>query len=123
MLLQGVLVAAALYVPTTLVDHDADAHAGFRTIATRLGPRRASAIGLTCWSAANVGAVVSSATNTVMPRSLLPFVAVAAPILVIEYAALVAWPRTGLPVVRGLVVTSLTFFAVNAVFAVVYTHQ
>jgi 4-hydroxybenzoate polyprenyltransferase len=123
MLAQGVLVAAALYVPTTLVDHDADARAGFRTLSTRLGPRRASLIGWWCWCAANLGAILLCATNTVIPRDLIPLVGVATPCLVAEYAALITWPRTGLPVVRGIVITSATFFAVNVAFAIEYTRH
>src|SRR3954468_816232 len=40
MLVVGLLVATALYVPTTLVDYDADHEVGYTTIATTWGPRR-----------------------------------------------------------------------------------
>jgi 4-hydroxybenzoate polyprenyltransferase len=123
MLAQGVLVAAALYIPTTLVDFDADAAAGLRTIATRLGPRRTALIGLGSWIAANVGAVVLAALDIVIPRTLLPFLAIAAVGLVAEYAVLIVRPRVGLRLVRGIVITSVTFFAANLVFAIQYTRR
>lgn len=112
--LLGVLVATALYVPTTLVDLEADAEVGYRTFAVVVGPRRAYRVGLLAWTVAKALAVGLSAAGTVFPHRMLPLVD--APVLVLEYVLLVGRPLTGLPVLRGLVVIAWTFLVVNADF-------
>ena len=120
MALLGVLVATALYVPTTLVDVDADQQAGYTTVATVLGPRRAFRIGLAAWVAANALAVALAATAVVFPSRMLPMLLVGAPVLVLEYVLLIGRPLTGLPVLRGLVVLAWTFLLVNADLVLLY---
>lgn len=116
----GVLVATALYVPTTLVDVDADQAAGYRTVATVFGPKRAYRIGLLAWVAANALAVGLAATAVVFPERMLPLLLVGAPLLIAEYVLLIGRPLTGLPVFRGLVVLAWTFLLVNADFVLLY---
>jgi 4-hydroxybenzoate polyprenyltransferase len=120
MLLLGVLVATALYVPTTLVDYDADREAGYRTIAIALGPRRTYLLGASCWVAANALSVVLAAAGHVLPHRMLGILAVGAPMLLVEYAVLIGRPGRGVAVFNGLIVLSWTFLFVNASFALMY---
>jgi chlorophyll synthase len=121
MLAQGFLVAVALYVPTTLVDHAADAAAGYRTLATRLGPRVAYELGITAWIAANAGAVLLAALNVVIPREMLPVLVLAAPALVAAYHLLIGRARGPAQMIRGIVLVSGLFLVPNAIFALMYT--
>jgi 4-hydroxybenzoate polyprenyltransferase len=118
--LLGFLVVVALYIPTTLVDADADLEAGYTTFATRFTPRWAYRVGLVAWLVANAGVIVLAATNTVFPERLLSLHLVTSPLMVLEYALLIGRPLTGLVVFRGLVILSWTFLLVNADFALVY---
>jgi lycopene elongase/hydratase (dihydrobisanhydrobacterioruberin-forming) len=118
---QGVAVAVALYVPTTLVDLDADRVAGQRTVATRLGRRAAYRVGSGAWGLGAAGTLVLAATDTVIPRSLLRLFAVFLPVLVVEYHLLIGRAATSVAMVRGIVVLSLTFLVPSAAFALVYT--
>ncbi len=118
---QGLLVAAAVYVPTTLVDYDADRAAGGQTLATRLGRRRAYQVGWTAWLAANIGMLVMSAADYVVPRSILPVLAGCSAVLFAEYHWLIGRARTSGAMVRGIVVLSCTFLASSAAFGLAYT--
>jgi chlorophyll synthase len=118
--LLGFLVATALYIPTTLVDADADREAGYTTVATSLGPRRAYRIGLVAWLLANALAVTLSATSTIFPHRMLTLLLIAAPLMVLEYVLLIGRPLTGLRVFRGLVVLAWTFLLVNIDFVLLY---
>jgi 4-hydroxybenzoate polyprenyltransferase len=116
--LQGVLVGAALYVPTTLADYPADLATGYRTIAVRLGPRRAYRLGFAAWTAAAVLSVVLAATGTVIPRRMLPFEAVTVPGLVLGYHLLLRRHQS----VPRIAVVSVLFLVPSAIFALTYTH-
>jgi chlorophyll synthase len=118
--LLGFLVAVALYIPTTLIDADADQSAGYRTVATALGPRRAYRLGLLAWVLANCVAVTLAATSTIFPHRMLGLLLVAGPVMVLEYVLLIGRPLTGLAVFRGLVVLSWTFLIVNINFVLMY---
>jgi 4-hydroxybenzoate polyprenyltransferase len=118
---QGLLVAAALYVPTTLVDHEADARIGYLTLATQLGPRRAYRIGFLAWVLANVGALVLSAKDLFIPHRMLPLLLIFNPLMVWQYHQFIGRAKTPQDRVWGIVLCSLTFFAVNLVFALMYT--
>ena len=120
MALLGLLVAVALYVPTTLVDADADEAAGYRTVSAVLGPRTAYRVGLAAWIGANALALALSAGGVVFPERMLPVLAVGTPVLVLEYVLLIGRPLTGLPVLRGLVVLAWTFLLVNVDFVLLY---
>lgn len=118
---QGLLVAAAVYVPTTLVDHDADRAMGYETFATKLGPKRAYRVGLACWVLSCVGAIALSALDLVIPRAMLPILLIFSPLLVAEYHLFIGRAETPREMVKGVILCSLTFLAVNLVFALMYT--
>jgi chlorophyll synthase len=121
MLVGGFSVAAALYVPTTLVDHAADAAAGCRTVATRLGPSTAYQLGLGAWITANAGALLLAALDVVIPRSMLPLLVLAGPALVVAYHVLLGRARTPVQMIRGIVLISCLFVIPNALFALMYS--
>jgi 4-hydroxybenzoate polyprenyltransferase len=121
MLAQGTAVAVALYVPTTLVDHQPDLAAGYCTIATRLGYRRAYRVGVIAWAAACANAVVLSALDVVIPRQMLLMLVFAAPALVAAYHLLIGRARGAAQLVRGIIAVSWMFVVPNAVFALIYT--
>ncbi len=118
---QGLLVAIAVYVPTTLVDHDADAEVGYATLATHLGRRGAYRIGWWSWVLCNAGAIALSAADIIIPRAMLPILLIFAPLLIGEYHAFIGKAPNGEEMVKGIVLCSFTFLAVNAVFALMYT--
>jgi lycopene elongase/hydratase (dihydrobisanhydrobacterioruberin-forming) len=118
---QGLLVATALYVPTTLVDADSDRRSGYRTIATTLGSRRAYVVGWTAWVLSCAGAVLLAALDLLVPRPMLWVFAVTIPVLLWEYHVLIGRARSPTLIVRGIVVCSVTFLASNSVFALMYT--
>jgi lycopene elongase/hydratase (dihydrobisanhydrobacterioruberin-forming) len=118
---QGLLVAVALYVPSTLVDFDADRAFGGQTLATVLGFRRAYLVGWGAWLAANGGMLVMSAADYVVPRSILPVLVGCTAGLVAEYHWLIGRARTSAAMVRGIVALSVTFLVPSAVFGLAYT--
>lgn len=118
---QGLLVATALYVPTTLVDADSDRRSGYRTIATTLGDRRTYLVGWTAWVLSCGGAVLLAALDVLVPRPMLLVFAVAIPVLLWEYHILIGRARSPAGIVRGIVVCSLTFLVSNGLFALMYT--
>jgi chlorophyll synthase len=120
MLAQGMAVTVALYVPTTLVDHDTDAAAGYKTCSTRLGYRRAYRVGLLAWTSACVGAVVLAGVNVVIPRPMLPVLIVAAPVLVCAYHFFIGRACGSMQGVRGIIVVSWMFLVPNVMFALMY---
>ncbi|MBE1534855.1 UbiA prenyltransferase family protein [Actinomadura algeriensis] len=117
----GVLVATALYVPTTVTDYKADLASGYRTIAVRLGPRRAHRIGLAAWTAACAGAVALAAAGHVFPQRTLWVQAIFAPLLVWLYHRRLGRAREPGEVVHGLVVVCWVFLVPYLVFALAYT--
>jgi lycopene elongase/hydratase (dihydrobisanhydrobacterioruberin-forming) len=121
MLAQGVAVAVALYVPTTLVDHDADLAAGYDTLSTRLGYAGAYQLGLVAWTCACVGAAVLSFLDVVIPKQMLPILVVAAPVLAAAYHFLIGRARESAQLVRGIIVVSWMFLVPNVMFALMYT--
>ena len=118
---QGLLVATALYVPTTLVDADSDRRSGYRTIATTLGSRRAYFVGWTAWVLSCTGAMLLAALELLVPRPMLWVFAVAMPVFLWEYHVLIGRARNPHGIVLGIVVCSLTFLATNSLFALMYT--
>jgi 4-hydroxybenzoate polyprenyltransferase len=117
MAVQGTLVGVALYVPTTLADHGADADSGYRTVAVRLGPRRAYRLGLVAWLAAAGWSALLAATGTMIPRRMLWFELVMVPVLVVAYHLLLRRRAS----FGRIVVVSLLFLAPSVVFALTYT--
>lgn len=118
---QGLAVAVAIYVPTTLADVEADRAAGERTIATVLGRERAYQVGWIAWILANLGAVALSIGGWLIPRAFLPVLVVFTPLLLWEYHTFIGQARDQKALVRGIFLCALTFTAVNLLFAFVYT--
>ncbi|HKT00014.1 MAG TPA: UbiA family prenyltransferase, partial [Rugosimonospora sp.] len=113
---QGTLVGAALYIPTTLADYEADAGSGYQTVAVTLGRRRTYLVGLVAWTVAAGLSVVLAATGTVIPRRMLPFEAVTVPGLVLAYHLLLRRRQS----IRRIAVVSLLFLVPSAFFALTY---
>lgn len=118
---QGLLVAAAIYVPTTIVDHDADRQAGYTTLATKLGARRAYLVGWWSWVACNLGALGLSAADAIIPRRMLPILLVFVPLMLYQYHAFIGKAQSPAERVKGIIFASLTFLCVNLLFALMYT--
>jgi chlorophyll synthase len=115
---QGVLVGAALYVPTTLADYHADLATGYRTVAVRLGPRRAYRLGLAAWIAAAALSAGLAAADAVIPRRMLVFELVMVPALIAAYHGLLGRKQS----VPRIAVVSFLFLAPSAVFALTYVN-
>lgn len=118
---QGLLVAAAIYIPTTLVDHDPDKAAGYATFATTLGRARAYRIGFACWVLANLGALFLAWNGIILPRAMVPVLIIFCPLLLYEYHAFIGKARDGPEMVKGVILCAMTFLCVNFVFALMYT--
>lgn len=118
---QGLLVAVAAYAPTTIVDLEVDREVGASTTAVRFGRNVAYRIGWWAWVLANLGALLLAYNDLVLPRRFFPLLLVFVPVLLYEYHVLIGKARTQERLVEGIVVTSLTFAAVNFVFVLMYT--
>ncbi|TDC85224.1 UbiA family prenyltransferase [Actinomadura sp. 7K507] len=121
MAVEGVLVATALYIPTTVTDYRADVASGYTTIAVRLGPRGAYRIGLAAWTASCLIAVVLAATGHVFPHRTLWVQAAFAPLLVWLYHRFLGRAREPGEVLHGIIVVSWVFLVPYLVFALMYT--
>lgn len=84
----GVLAAAALYLPTTIADHDADRSVGIRTTAVVLGPRATFELGFALWLGSAAVAFVLAMGGVVVDESLLPMHVIMAPVLLTLYRVL-----------------------------------
>lgn len=113
----GTLVGAALYIPTTLADLEADREIGYTTVAVWLGAKRAYAVGLTAWVAAAVLSVVLAAADEVIPRSMLALEVVMVPLLILAYGRLVRSERS----FRGVITVAILFLLPSVTFALTYT--
>ncbi|MFC4906388.1 UbiA prenyltransferase family protein [Actinomadura gamaensis] len=121
MAFQGVLVAVALYVPTTVVDHGADVAGGYRTVAVRLGPRVAHRVGLAALASACALAILLAARGTLYPNRILWIEVASAPILLGAYWRLLVRAREPHAVLRGIIIVSWLFLMPCAAFALAYT--
>lgn len=118
---QALLVGVAIYIPTALVDYEADLAVGYTTVATRLGRRPAFLVGWWSWVLANLGSLLLAYNGWFLPRAMLPFLLVFVPVLLAEYWYLIGRSESPGEMLRGITVCSITFLAVNAVFALMYT--
>lgn len=116
MALQGSLVAAALYLPTTLADLSSDRAVGYRTIAVRLGPAVTYWLGFAAWVASAGLSVVLAAADHVIPRRMLALEVVMVPVLIAAYHRLIGPERP----FRGIVVLAALFLCPCAAFALTY---
>ena len=109
------LFAAALYVPTTVTDLDADSGAGDTTFAVRYGPRFAYRLGIVLWAAALVISLACAAFDVLVPRSTVAAQLVTAPVLLAGYAVL-----TRHPTITRMAVVSVLFGVPTAGFSIAY---
>ena len=65
---------AAIYIPTTIIDHDSDKKKGISTIAVRLGKRRAFHLGLLSIAIANGAVIVLGLMNYLISPEFISFV-------------------------------------------------
>jgi lycopene elongase/hydratase (dihydrobisanhydrobacterioruberin-forming) len=68
----GTLIAVALYIPTTVIDRNADRRAGDRTFAVRYGTRISYLAGLAAWTVSTVLWLIGCARGLV-PAGQLPW--------------------------------------------------
>src|SRR5258705_4818428 len=111
MVLLGLLLAAALYVPTTVMDLDADVVAGDATTAVRWKPQACYRLGLTLWSAATAVWLASCYLDVVVRRDSWTLQTVAAPIVVAVYAV-----ATRKPSIHRMAAVALAFSVPDADF-------
>ncbi|MFD2081665.1 chlorophyll synthase [Actinopolymorpha cephalotaxi] len=97
----GFLTAAALYLPTVVIDVDADRAAGVRTTAVRFGPAVVRILGILCWTAAVLLTVYLTTRGEVLPRRVLPAQLTLSPLLWLAYVVL-----SHRPTIRRLAVLS-----------------
>lgn len=115
--LQGVLVGAALYLPTTLVDHAADEALGYRTIAVRLGRRTTYRLGFAAWIAAAALSAVLALADMTIPRHMFGFELVMVPALIAAYHLLLAPAQS----FYRIAAVSVLFLVPSGIFALTYT--
>ncbi|HEX6338381.1 MAG TPA: UbiA prenyltransferase family protein [Jiangellaceae bacterium] len=90
----GMMAVAALYLPTTVVDSEADRRAGVGTTAVMLGRRATFEIGFALWAGSAVLALALAATGTVIDSSLVPLHLVMTPVLLTLYRTLLKEPSS-----------------------------
>lgn len=115
--LLGTLVGAALYLPTTLADVEADRASGYTTIAVRLGTRLTYRLGLAAWVAAAGLSVVLAAADEILPRRMLLLQVVMVPVLIAAYRRLIGSEQS----FRGVVTVATAFLLPSVTFALMYT--
>lgn len=113
----GTLVGVALYIPTTLADLRADRTSGYTTVAVRLGPGRAYALGMAAWVMAAGLSVVLAAAGEVLPRQMLPLELVMVPLLIVAYRRFVRSEQS----FRGVITMAVLFLVPSVTFILTYT--
>lgn len=91
----GLLLAAALYLPTTVLDHRADRLAGYRTSAVRWRPEACYRTGVALWTAATALWIAVCHLDVLVARDSWRLQTLAAPVLVAAYAVLARRPTIG----------------------------
>ena len=84
----GLLTGAALYLPTLVIDVDADRAAGIRTTAVRFGPTVVRRLGILTWTVAVLLTVQLTTRGQVMPRQTLPTQLIFSSLLWLAYVLL-----------------------------------
>lgn len=112
----GVMAAAALYLPTTLADRDADRDSGIRTIAVVLGRRATFELGFALWAGSAALTFWLAATDTVIDASLLPLHLVTTPVLLMMYRVLLK----DRPTFAAITVVAAAYIGPCAAFALTY---
>jgi 4-hydroxybenzoate polyprenyltransferase len=103
MVLLGLLLAAALYLPTTVLDADADRAAGDTTSAVRWPASACYRAGLALWTAATVLWLLCCHLGVLVDRDSWALQTAAAPVVVAAYAVLARRPT----IARMAVVTAI----------------
>ncbi|WP_129663653.1 UbiA prenyltransferase family protein [Phytoactinopolyspora endophytica] len=113
----GLMAAAALYLPTTMADHDADRAAGIRTTAVVLGRRATFELGFALWAGSASVALVCAVAGVVVDPSLVQLHLVMAPVLLVLYrVALRERPSfTAITIVAGAYLIPCAAFVVTYV--------
>jgi 4-hydroxybenzoate polyprenyltransferase len=93
--LLGLLLVAALYLPTTVLDRDADVRAGDRTAAVRWRPESCYRAGLALWTAATALWLACCRLDMLVERDSWWFQTATAPVLIAVYA--IAARRPSIP--------------------------
>lgn len=117
----SLLIGVGVYVPTLLMDLLPDRDSGYATLGARLGPQLTYRIGWWAWVAANLYLIALAATQNVLSRTSLPVLLVLVPVLLYQYHACIGRARDQVELMRGIVVCSVTFFAVAVLVALTYT--
>jgi lycopene elongase/hydratase (dihydrobisanhydrobacterioruberin-forming) len=90
--LLGLLLAAALYLPTTVLDRAADRRAGYETSAVRWAPESCYRAGVALWAAATVIWLAVCHLGVLVVRDSWWLQTLTAPLLVRLYAAMARRP-------------------------------
>lgn len=114
----GVMAAAALYVPTTLADRDADRDTGIRTIAVVLGRHATFELGFALWAGSAALTFWLAASDTVIDASLLPLHLVMTPVLLILYRVLLK----DRPTFAAITVVASAYLVPCAAFVLTYVN-
>ncbi|GAA1883160.1 UbiA prenyltransferase family protein [Asanoa iriomotensis] len=112
----GVLLAAALYLPTTVLDRQADRAAGYATSAVRWSADACYRTGLALWATANAIWLACCHLDVFVVRDSWLLQTVAAPVLVAVYAFLARQPS-----IPRLAVVALAFAVPATDFLLAYT--
>jgi chlorophyll synthase len=115
----GMMAVAALYLPTTLADRDADGRVGVRTTAVMLGRRATFEIGFALWAGSAVLALLLAATDTVIDPSLVPLHLLMTPVLLALYRILLKAPST----FGAVLVVAGTYAVPCAAFVMTYIES
>lgn len=115
----GFLALAGLYLPTTLVDRDADRLAGVRTTAVALGVRATFELGFALWAASAALAFGLAATGVVLDPSLLPLHVCVAPVLLGLYRVLLR----DRPTIHAVLLVAGAYIVPCAAFALTYVES
>jgi 4-hydroxybenzoate polyprenyltransferase len=100
----GLLLAAAMYLPTTVMDLDADRVAGNATAAVRWQPRQCYRLGVTLWAAAIAVWLACCHLELLVPGQASPIQDLMAPVLLAVYAVLARRPT-----IPRMAVVAMTF--------------
>ncbi|MEV0718784.1 UbiA family prenyltransferase [Asanoa sp. NPDC050611] len=114
----GLLLAAALYLPTTVMDRFADQAAGYATSAVRWTASACHRAGLLSWTVANAVWLACCHLDVFVARDSWLLQTIAAPLLVAGYAGL-----TRRPSIARLAVVCVAFAVPATDFLLACVHQ
>jgi chlorophyll synthase len=117
--LVGLMALAALYLPTTLVDLDADRAVGVRTTAVALGRRATFELGFALWTGSAVLAFGLAVAGVVLDPSLVPLHLLMMPLLLGLYRRLLA----GRPSFPAVLVVAGAYIVPCAAFVLTYVES